>query len=372
MHSTDDDEILARMRLNLVTGVGPRLQSALMERFGNAAAVFQSSQDEKLTVEGLGRKLAAAISQSSLEAAQEELDLCRERSIQVLLSGSDSYPTGLAEIPDPPPILYCRGDLTAGDNIAVAIVGSRHCTAYGMQQAERFARVLAGAGVTIVSGLARGIDAAAHRGALEAGGRTIAVSATGLLQVYPPEHKELAERIAEQGAVVSESPVRRGATTRGIFPQRNRIISGLSLGVLIIEASRKSGALHTARHAMEQGRDVFALPGRVDSTASQGCLDLLKDGAILARYPDDILEGLGPLIRPVTTSAEDVVHTPRELKLNELERELLNLITTDPQHLDEILTHTGIEASRALATITILEMKRFVRRLPGGQIIRSV
>lgn len=371
MSPLDDDEILARMWLNLVTGVGPRLQSSLLKRFNSAAAVFRSSHDEKLTVDGLGKKLAAAIHESSLEDAREELALCREHSIQTLLSESEDYPTGLGEIPDPPPILYCRGTLEPGDHIAVAIVGSRHCTAYGMQQAERFARVLAGAGVTIVSGLARGIDAAAHRGALEAGGRTIAVSATGLLHVYPPEHKELAARIAEQGAVVSESPLRRGATTRGIFPQRNRIISGLSLGVLIVEASRKSGALHTARHAMEQGRDVFALPGRVDSAASQGCLDLLKDGAILVRYPDDILEGLGPLINPITT-ADNTVHTPRELKLNEQERELLNLITIDPQHLDEILVHTSLEASRALATITILEMKRLVRRLPGGQIIRSV
>jgi DNA processing protein len=367
-----DDDILDRLRLNLTTGIGPRLQSLLLERFGSAAGVFRSSYDEKLTVPGLGKKLAQALSNSSLDSAREERDLCRQHSIQLSVSGSAGYPAGLAEIPDPPPILYCRGHLEPGDNIAVAIVGSRHCTAYGMQQAERFARVLAGAGVTIVSGLARGIDAAAHRGALEARGRTIAVSATGLLQVYPPEHADLAERIAGQGAVVSESPLRRGATTRGIFPQRNRIISGLSLGVLIIEASRKSGALHTARHATEQGREVFALPGRVDSTASQGCLDLLKDGAILARHPDDILDGLGPLIAPVATSDDKIVHTPRELKLNDQERELLNLITIDPQHLDEILVKTSIEASRALATLTILEMKRLIRRLPGGQIIRSV
>lgn len=371
MDDPGEDELLHRLRLNLVTGVGPRLQSLLFEAFGTAADVFRSSFEEKLTVPGLGKKLAQAISSSSIDAAQEELTLCRENSIRLLLSGNDDFPTGLAEIPDPPAVLYCRGTIEQSDQIAVAIVGSRHCTAYGMQQAERFARVLAGAGVTIISGLARGIDAAAHRGALEAGGRTIAVSATGLLNVYPPEHHELADRIAQQGANVSESPLRRGATTRGIFPQRNRIISGMSLGVLIVEASRKSGALHTARHAMEQGRDVFALPGRVDSAASQGCLDLLKDGAILARSPDDILEGLGPLIAPVSTADDNVVLSPRELKLNDQEKELLNLITIDPQHLDEILARTTIEASRVLATITILEMKRFVRRLPGGQVIRS-
>jgi DNA processing protein len=372
MANTGDDDILDRLRLNLVTGVGPRLQSLLLEQFSTAGGVFRSSHAEKLTVPGLGEKLARAIAASSIDAAREELELSRQEGIKLLTSGSLEYPTTLAEIADPPPILYCRGTLEPGDGIALAIVGSRHCTAYGMQQAERFARVLAGAGVTIVSGLARGIDAAAHRGALESGGRTIAVSATGLLHVYPPEHKDLAAKIAERGAVVSESPLRRGATTRGIFPQRNRIISGLSMGVLIVEASRQSGALHTARHAMEQGRDVFALPGRVDSAASQGCLDLLKDGAILARHPDDILEGLGPLIAPIKTSDDQTVHTPRELKLNEQERELLNLITSDPQHLDEILSHTQIETSRALATITILEMKRLVRRLPGGQILRSV
>ncbi len=173
--------------------------------------------------------------------------------------------------------------------------------------------------MTVISGLARGIDAAAHRGALAGGGRTFAVCANGLAHVYPPEHGPLAEEIVGQGAVLSESPLERGPT-RGIFPQRNRIISGLSLGVIIVEASRNSGALHTARHAMEQGREVFAVPGRVDSLASQGCHDLIRDGVTLVRDVDDVLESLGPLMSPVQVSAADTVLAPRELSLNEQER----------------------------------------------------
>ncbi len=200
-------------------------------------------------------------------------------------------------------------------------------------------------------------------------GGTLAVCANGLSQVYPPEHESLADEIVAQGAVLSESPLSRGLS-RGIFPQRNRIISGLSLGVIIVEASRNSGALHTARHAMEQGRDVFAVPGRIDSLASQGCHDLIRDGATLIRDVDDVLESLGPLAFPVTVTADDTIHSPRELSLNDQEREVLNLVTVDPQHLDQVLAASTLEASRVLSTLTILEMKRLVRRLPGGQVVR--
>jgi DNA processing protein len=256
------------------------------------------------------------------------------------------------------------------DALAVAVIGSRRCTVYGRQQAERLAGGLARAGITVVSGLARGIDAAAHRGALHAGGRTIAVLGTGLARIYPPENTDLAEAIAKQGAVLSEMSLDTTALP-GLFPQRNRIISGLSLGVVVVEANRNSGALHTVRHAMEQGREVFAVPGRIDSLASEGCHDIIRDGATLVRHVDDILQGLGPLTAPVVPGTPDgSIFAARELLLDDQERKVLNLVTVDPIHVDLILRDASIEPSRALATLTVLEMRRFIRRLPGNQYCR--
>jgi len=364
------DDLLDTLRLNLVPGVGPRLQVALREAFGSAGKVLAAPGEQLLQVEGIGPKLSAAISAArTSDDAQQELDRCRAASVTLLRPDDNEYPSPLAQICDPPGVLYCRGELLPRDDLAIGIVGSRRCTLYGRQQAERFAAALARAGLTVISGLARGIDAAAHRGALAAGGRTIAVCATGLANVYPPEHADLARKIVAAGAVISESPLDRGPTA-GIFPQRNRIISGMSLGVIIVEATRKSGALHTARHAMEQDREVFALPGRIDSLASEGCHDLLRDGATLLRHPDDVLDELGPLASPVTRDEAETVHSPRELTLSDQEREVLNLVTTEPQQIDEILQAADIESSRVLSTLTVLEMKRHVRRLPGSQIVR--
>jgi DNA processing protein len=197
------------------------------------------------------------------------------------------------------------------------------------------------------------------------------VQATGLTHVYPPEHAELATEIARQGAVVSEYPLDQ-APLAGLFPQRNRIISGLSLGVIVIEATRNSGALHTVRHATEQGREVFAVPGRIDSLASEGCHDILRDGAILVRSATDVLQALGPLMGPVATATDQTVMTPRELVLDEQERRVLNLVTIDPLPVDQVLRSAGLEPSRVLATLTVLEMRRLVQRVPGGQICRIV
>jgi DNA processing protein len=366
----ETSELLDALRLNLVPGIGPRLQQALLGAFGSPAGILAASVQELQQVEGIGPKLSDAIvTHRDPAAAKRELERCQQAGVRLLLKEAPDYPRPLAEICDPPPILYCRGSLEPRDELAVAIVGSRRCTVYGRQQAERFASGLARAGLTVVSGLARGIDAAAHRGALEAGGRTIAVAATGLAQVYPPEHKELAAQIAEHGAVVCESPLDQEPVA-GLFPQRNRIISGLSLGVIIIEADRKSGSLHTARHAMEQGREVFALPGRVDSLLSEGCHDLIRDGVPLVRGVDDVLEALGPTIGPVSRSETETVHSPRELTLSDQERAILNLVTVEPRLIDEVVRESALESSRVLATLTVLEMKRMLRRLPGGHVIR--
>ncbi len=379
-------ELLAAMKLNMVNGVGPRMLHLLQMRFGSPAEVLAASKEELLAVQGIGHKLATSIlGMKHSTIAEEELQQCAQQNVQLVSRHSDNYPNMLEEIADPPNILYCKGTLLPQDQLAVAIVGSRRCTMYGKQQAEHLAGALARAGVTVVSGLARGIDAAAHIGALKAGGRTIAVLATGIANIYPPEHAQLAEEVAASGAIVTESPLRQKPLP-GLFPQRNRIISGLSLGSIVIEASRKSGALHTARHANEQGREVFVLPGRVDSLASQGCHDLIRDGATLIRNVDDVLSELGPLTQPVQrtvtktnhtgtkttteTPKQETVITPRELSLSDQEREILNLVTVDQQHMDEILRTATIEHSRVLATLTILEMKRFIRKLPGGYLVR--
>jgi DNA processing protein len=236
----------------------------------------------------------------------------------------------------------------------------------------RFATGLARAGVTVISGLARGIDAAAHQGALRAGGRTLAVLASDVVNVYPPEHRGLASEIARSGAILSETCLNQRPTA-GVFPQRNRIISGLSLGVIIVEASVKSGALHTARHASEQNRDVLAVPGRVDSPTSAGCHALLRDGATLIRDVDDVLEALGPLAQPVMPNATGhIVHTPRELKLSEQERTVLDLITLEPIAIDTVLATASLDASRVLATLTVLELRHLVQRLPGSFVRRRV
>jgi DNA processing protein len=371
--AVDDTALLHLLRLHLVNGIGPRHSQRLLDRFGSAQAVFDASLAQLEEVEGIGPKVALSIAAAKLgRDAEIELAESRELGVKLLRRGSAEYPPAIERICDPPLLLYCRGNIQPQDELAVAIVGSRRCTVYGRQQAEKFASALARAGVTIVSGLARGIDAAAHHGALAAGGRTIAVMGTGLAEIYPPEHRELAEQVVAHGALLSEFKLHQVAHA-GHFPQRNRIISGLSVAVVVVEASKSSGALHTARHAMEQGKEVLAVPGRIDSLASEGCHDLIRDGATLVRHVDDILAAIGPLTKPVKVSADrsETVHSLRELSLNEIERQVLNLIGADPTLQDEIIARSQMEPPRVLSTLTVLEMKRLIRRQPGGFFIRS-
>jgi DNA processing protein len=365
-------ELLDLLRLSLIRGLGPITQTALLNHFGSAGEVLRAGRDELLQVERVGSKLAAAILDGkNSTAAHEEWAACWDLGVGLISLSDPAYPSPLKEIPDPPQLLYVRGTLSPADRLALGIVGSRRCTLYGRQQAERFARELSAAGVTVISGLARGIDAAAHRGVLQQpSGRTLAVLGTGVGNIYPPEHAELADQVIARGALLSEACLRQ-APVAGLFPQRNRIISGLSQGVLIVEASRKSGALHTARHALEQGREVFVIPGRLDSAASEGCHDLIRDGATLVRHSDDILESLGPLAHPARTAAGETILSPRELNLNEQEREILNLIPTEQCTIDEVLRSTDLDHARILATLTVLEMKRLIRRLPGGFLVRD-
>jgi DNA processing protein len=364
------DDLVDALRLCLIPGVGPTIRKRLLERFGTPKAVLAAAPSELRQVQGVGGKLTHAIADADHEIDVEaQIDLCRRQGIQIITEAHAAYPRALREIHDPPGVLFVRGTIKPDDALAVGIVGTRHGTQYGLRQAERLAGGLARAGLTIVSGLARGIDAAAHRGALAAGGRTIAVLASGVLNIYPPEHDKLADEVAAQGALVSESPP-CGSPLAGMFPQRNRLISGLSLGVIVVEAAERSGALITARHAMEQGREVFAVPGNVDSRASRGCHLLIRDGARLVESADDVLEELGPLVEAAPRDDGQVIHHPAELLLNELEQQVLAAIHGEATGIDQIISDTGLPVSQVLSTLSVLEMRRLIRRLSGTTVIR--
>jgi DNA processing protein len=369
----DDDstELGALIVLTMTPGVGPRTARAILARFGTAGRALRASSSTLREVEGIGPKLADQIMRGARENDGERiLERCRLLGVDPVPFGNARYPQPLNDIPDPPAILYIKGSYEPVDPLAVAIVGARSCTPYGLRVAERLGASLARVGLTVVSGLARGIDAAAHRGALKAGGRTIGVLANGLGSIYPPEHDKLADEIAAKGAVVSEMALDQGPLA-GLFPQRNRIISGLCLGVIVVEATPRSGSLSTAAHAVEQNREVFAVPGPVDSISSRGCHALIRDGARLVETIEDVLEELGPLTRPIKAEAESPpIRHPAELKLSENERSLLGQLSDVPVGIDELISRTGMTPSQTMATLSVLEMRRLVRRAPGNQFSR--
>ena len=364
------DELRPWLLLSMVPGVGPLLRRDLLERFGTAEQVFAAAPAELREVPRLGPKLCRAITTAADTIDVEaEIRRCQQHGIRIVAQWQPHYPRALTQIPDPPAVLYQRGTLLPQDALAVAVVGTRHATHYGRQQTQRIAGALARAGVTIVSGLARGIDAEAHQAALEVGGRTIAVLGSGLLNIYPPENKALAERIVNSGAVICESST-EAKPLPGAFPRRNRIVTGLCQGVVVVEAGDRSGALISARLSLEQGREVFAVPGRVDSRTSHGCHRLIRDGAKLVETADDVLEELGPMFQSAPTADGHEVHHPAELTLNEIERAVLDAIRNDPTTIDEVIEGSGLPIHRVLATISVLEMRRLVRRLSGTQIAR--
>lgn len=365
-----DKKLLSEVRLAMVRGVGPRLRQNLAAAIGDAEAILTSPAGRLAAVEGVGSTLAARIAAASEQIdAQAEVDRAAEHGVSILLRTDPRYPRALSEIHDPPPLLYARGALEPADQLAVAIVGTRHATRYGLACAARLAGELARAGLTVVSGLARGVDTAAHRGALEAGGRTIAVLASGLLKPYPPENAQFALEIAQHGAVLSEASLGMPPMS-GAFPQRNRVISGLSLGAIVVEAADRSGSLITARHAMEQGREVFAVPGPIDSRLSRGCHSLIQDGAKLVTCADDVLAELGPLTAGVPDGEGGQVRNVAELRLNDLEQAVLQAIDPAPTHIDTVVQRAGEPVQRVLATISVLEMRSLVRRVSGASVAR--
>ena len=368
--SADSRALDDLLRLALVGGVGPRTRQSLLQYFGTPRAVLLATASELQRVTGVGPTLSHRIVDDGRALNVADLRAtCDEHEIKILGDISPDYPRMLREIPDPPGVLFVQGELRESDGLAIAIVGTRRATRYGRRQAERLASGLARAGFAVVSGLARGVDAAAHRGALDGGGRTLAVLGSGLLNLYPPEHGDLARRIAGQGAVISELPPFQPPQS-GAFPQRNRLISGMSLGVVVVEAAERSGALITARHAMEQGREVFAVPGRVDTPTSRGCHRLLRDGARLVESVEDILDELGPLVETTKIDEQRTVRHPAELQLNEQEQAVLQAVGEDPTDIDLVIHRSRLPTHRALSTISVLEMRHLLCRLHGNRIVR--
>ena len=365
-----DCDLKDYLALVLTTGVGPITLAALLEHFDSPAAVLAASPNELAEVPGVGVALARRLRSSEFrEQAVQVIELCERDSVTILRPESPQFPPLLRQIVDPPSILYVRGELRPADQLALAIVGTRGASNYGRTQAERFARGLARAGLTIVSGLARGIDAAAHRGALDASGRTVAVLSSGVHDIYPPQHAELAEHIVAGGALISEMPPLT-KPKKGMFPQRNRLISGMSLGTVVIEAAERSGALITARLAGEQGREVFAVPGLVSSPSARGCHALIRDGAYLAQDPEDILDELGPLFQSVEIAPDVSVRHPAQLQLNEQESAVLAAIQLEPTDINQVVVISGLPVSRVLSTLSVLEVRRLIRRLSGQLVQR--
>ncbi len=358
------------LRLALVNGVGPRMMSTLLACFESPTQVLAASRTQLNEVARVGPKLSDAIgSARNDDLVDRVIEHCKTHDVRILIPEDDEFPSLLNEIADPPLALYIRGEFKPEDQLSIGIVGTRHATHYGRTVTEGLARSLARTGLTIVSGLARGIDAYAHRSALEVNGRTIAFLGSSVTDVYPAEHTELADEIVAHGAVVSEThPFNKPKA--GVFPQRNRLISGISLGVIIVEAAERSGALITATHAGEQGRDVFAVPGAVNSRMSQGCNRLIRDGAILIQNAQDVLEHLGPLVGAAEIAPDKIVRNPVELQLNDQEQSVLQAIEATPSDLDQVIVRSGLAVSRVLSTVSALEMRGLIRRVGGRSVQR--
>ncbi len=356
----------ALISLNMAADIGSVRLKRLLEFFSCPQDIFRVSSGKLMAVSGIGQETAGRICSFKEESLTKELALIKKHELNILTIEDENYPENLKQIPGAPIVLYVKGELAKEDRLSIAIVGSRRASFYGLSLAGKFAGDLAEYGITIVSGMARGIDTYAHRGALKKNSRTIAVMGSGFNQVYPYENKALAEEIAGNGAVISEfsmdtMPLRQN------FPRRNRIISGLSLGVLVIEAARNSGALITADFALEQGRDVFALPGKIDSPNSLGTNGLIKQGAKLVSSVEDIIEEFNPYLLKTFSAPKD---EERDAHIEGEEAQLYDLISEQPVYLDEIIEKANLEFPTLSKMLLKLEMRNLIRQLPGKQFVR--
>jgi DNA processing protein len=349
--------------LKSVPGIGNHLFKRLIEQFGSPEAVLQAPADQLARVEGITSRLVEALKTHRFpEAAASEIAAAVARGYRLITLTEPDFPPLLLQIPDPPPFLYVRGDL-AGCERPIAVVGSRNATAYGLDMTRQICFDLAQLGFTVVSGMALGIDAAAHEGALSGNGRTVAVLGSGLDNIYPPQHRRLSERIAAQGAVISEFPLKAEPEAHH-FPIRNRIISGMSLGTVVVEATKNSGSLITARLAAEQNREVFAVPGSIQSFKSMGTHTLIKQGAKLVENVQDIVSELSPVI----TAPQPGINLPpveERHRLSLEETRVYRALSPYPIHIDELGRQLAVDAGRLCAILLQLELKGIVKQLPG-------
>jgi DNA processing protein len=369
------------LKLKGAEGVGPVTFRRLLEYFQSIDTVLGASVSELTRVEGIGSATAEKIAASRNKTnTQAEIDLAAKIGVWLVHLQDERYPALLKQIYDPPPVLYVKGTLTEADNLSIGIVGSRRCSLYGTEQSSRFAHILASAGFTICSGMARGIDTAAHQGAIAAGGRTIAVQGCGLANIFPPENKKLFETIAESGACVSELPLNYEPLAEN-FPPRNRIIAGLSLGTIVIEAGVNSGALLTAKAALEYNREVMAIPGKIDSPLCRGSNRLIKEGARLIDSVEDVMETLGHIgsrlnehVKSAAQAAEEKVEMPlfdiAQLNLSPVEKSVYEYLNTEPVHGEQIVSESAHPAGGVNAAIVSLRLKGLIKQLPGNMFVR--
>ena len=370
------------LKLIRADGLGPTTFSKLIKYFKSADRILGASVSELAKIDGVGYKTAErmAATRNKFDTTAE-LELAEKLGVWLINLDDERYPPVLKRIYDPPPVLYVKGSLTRADNLSISIVGSRLCSHYGREQSSRFAHFLSSAGFTICSGMARGIDTAAHQGALSAGGRTIAVQGCGLANIFPPENNKLFELIAESGACISELPLHFVPLSEN-FPPRNRIIAGLSLGTIVVEAGLRSGALITARAALENNREVMAVPGKIDSPLSQGAHQLIKQGARLIESVEDVIEALGYIgeqleehVSEAAGQAAERMETPlfdiQELKLKPDEKKIYECLNKEPQHIEQIISDTELMPGSVNAGVISLRLKGLIKQLPGSLFVRK-
>lgn len=356
------------LALNHLPDIGPVLARRLLSAFGNPENIFNMPVDELKGVEGVGEERGRGIAGfNEWDKVSREIEAAVKNDVRLITCNDRSYPEALRCLNDAPPVLYVKGDLKETDKYAVAIVGSRRSTHYGTRVAETIGHDLACHGITIVSGMARGVDSASHKGALRAKGRTLAVIGSGIDILYPPENRGLMNAITSSGAVISEFPFGT-LPERGNFPRRNRIISALSLGVIVVEAAVDSGSLITVGYALEQGKEVFAVPGNITSRSSRGTNDLIRKGARLVERAEDVIEELRPQIRGILK--EDRNSVERCLpQMTESEKRMFVCLDNEPKHIDAIIRETKKSSSEALSILLSLELKGIVRQIDGKRFI---
>jgi len=377
-HSVDIEKWLKLIRAG---SVGPTTFGKFINHFSSVDGALGASVSELAKIDGVGFKTAEQIAATRNKFdTTAELELAEKLGVWIIHLDDKRYPPVLKQIYDPPPVLYIKGSLNRQDNLCISIVGSRRCSLYGTEQSSRLAHFLSSAGFTICSGMARGIDTAAHQGALSAGGRTFAVQGCGLANIFPPENKKLFELIAESGACISELPLRYEPLSEN-FPPRNRIIAGLSLGTIVVEAGLRSGALITARAALENNRDVMAIPGKIDSPVSKGSHQLIKQGAKLIESVEDVMEALGYIGKQLQShaaaaaaKASEKVEAPlfdaSRLNLSDSERTIYDYLSKEPSHIDQIIADTDLAPGNINAGLISLRLKGLIKQLPGNLFLK--